>query len=81
MHIRDAVNIICIAPPQIIGVVCENAVAMAKRNEKENQKRILREQNRVMESLRSIFEATDQDGSGTIDLKEYSLGMIIKLCG
>ena len=56
----------------VIGVVTENAVKMAKNNEKENQNRARHEEMRVMEHLRAIFEATDQDGNGMIDTDEFN---------
>ena len=49
----------------------ENAVAMAKRNERERLSRSKKDLDRVGESVFAIFQATDQDGSGVIDKDEF----------
>eukprot|EP00931_Biecheleriopsis_adriatica_P098011 TRINITY_DN7190_c0_g1_i1.p1 TRINITY_DN7190_c0_g1~~TRINITY_DN7190_c0_g1_i1.p1 ORF type:complete len:584 (-),score=151.39 TRINITY_DN7190_c0_g1_i1:60-1748(-) len=55
----------------IVGVIVENTLNVANQNldlqKSREQKRLLRE----LEILKSLFEAADTDGSGTVDKEEF----------
>lgn len=59
----------------IVGVLCEITQRSQASNVDRMQKLMDEEQKRVMNSLRAIFEAADQDGSGDVDRHEYQSAM------
>eukprot|EP00931_Biecheleriopsis_adriatica_P098013 TRINITY_DN7190_c0_g2_i2.p1 TRINITY_DN7190_c0_g2~~TRINITY_DN7190_c0_g2_i2.p1 ORF type:complete len:532 (-),score=118.65 TRINITY_DN7190_c0_g2_i2:92-1687(-) len=55
----------------IVGVIVENTLNVASQNLDLQKKRMQRQLLRDLEILKSLFEAADTDGSGTLDKEEF----------
>lgn len=59
----------------VVGVVVENTMASASENEEKLSRMIEKQRDKVMDSLRAIFEAADKDDSKTLDWTEFQHAM------
>jgi len=59
----------------ILGVIVENTMAAAGRNAEKIIRMLDRSLKRVAQSLKEIFEATDADGSGTLEREELAVAL------
>lgn len=54
----------------VVGVIVENTLATSERDDNKIKRSKERDRQRVFNHLREIFEAADEDGSGTLNLAE-----------